>query len=57
MPLLTGLSAGEADAAGRFPPDTVNGRIQAGLEQFVDAQKRLARKMHGEPASKEQGDD
>ncbi|MEW5972711.1 MAG: ATP-binding protein [Pseudomonadota bacterium] len=57
MTLLTGLPAGEADAAGRFPPDTVNGRIQAGLEQFVDVQKRLAREMHGEPASKEQGDD
>jgi lon-related putative ATP-dependent protease len=57
MTLLTGLPAGEADAAGRFPPDTVNSRIQAGLEQFVNAQKRLAREMHGEPASKEQGDD
>jgi hypothetical protein len=50
MTLLTGLPAGEADAAGRFPPDTVNGRIQAGLEQFVDVQKRFARKMHSEPA-------
>ncbi|MFZ5514621.1 MAG: Lon protease family protein [Pseudomonadota bacterium] len=56
MTLLTGLPAGEADAAGRFPPDTVNGRIQAGLEQFVDVQKRLAREMHGEPAPKEQDD-
>ncbi|MFZ5467167.1 MAG: Lon protease family protein [Pseudomonadota bacterium] len=50
MALLSGLPAGEADAAGHFPPETVNGRIQAGLEQFVDVQKRLAREMHGEPA-------
>ncbi|MGC8731130.1 MAG: Lon-insertion domain-containing protein [Halothiobacillaceae bacterium] len=56
MTLLTGLPAGEADAAGRFPPDTVNGRIQAGLEQFVDVQKRFAREMHSEPAPKEQDD-
>jgi lon-related putative ATP-dependent protease len=57
MALLSGLPAGEADAAGHFPPESVNGRIQAGLAQFVDVQKRLAREMHGEPASKEQGDD
>lgn len=56
MALLSGLPAGEADAAGHFPPDTVNGRIQAGLEQFVDVQKRLAREMHGEPAPKVQDD-
>lgn len=56
MTLLTGLSAGEANASGHFPPDTVNGRIQAGLEQFVDVQKRLACEMHGEPSPKEQDD-
>ncbi|MDM7323202.1 MAG: AAA family ATPase [Gammaproteobacteria bacterium] len=57
MTLLTGFPAGEADAAtDRFPPDTVNGRIQVGLEQFVDVQKRLAREMHGAPAPKEQDD-
>jgi lon-related putative ATP-dependent protease len=49
MALLSGLPAGEADAAGHFPPESVNGRIQAGLAQFVDVQKRLAREMHGEP--------
>ncbi|MEF3194272.1 MAG: hypothetical protein K6346_08675 [Halothiobacillaceae bacterium] len=34
-----------------------HGCIQAGLEQFVDTQKRRAREMHGELASKEQGDE
>mgnify|MGYP000201851157 CR=1 FL=1 len=54
MALLTGMAAGEADAEGGFPPDTVNGRIQASLEQFVDVQKRLAREMHGEPEPKDE---
>jgi lon-related putative ATP-dependent protease len=53
MALLSGLPAGEADAAGHFPPESVNGRIQAGLAQFVDVQKRLARELHGEPPLRE----
>ena len=54
MALLTDMAAGEADAEGGFPPDTVNGRIQAGLNQFVDVQKRLAREMRGEPEPKDE---
>ena len=34
--LLTGVAAGEADEEGRFPPDTVNGRVAATLLQFAE---------------------
>ncbi|MEW6764990.1 MAG: ATP-binding protein [Pseudomonadota bacterium] len=57
MTLLTGLEAGTADAEGHYPPDTVNGRIQAGLALFVDVQKRLAREMHGTPGPTDTDDE
>lgn len=34
--LLTGMSAGTADAAGRFPRGTFNARVRARLEEFAD---------------------
>ena len=34
--LLTGVAAGESDEEGRFPPDTVNGRVAATLLQFAE---------------------
>ena len=34
--LLTGVAAGEADEEGRFPPDTVNGRVAATLLEFAE---------------------
>ena len=34
--LLTGVAAGEAGEAGRFPLDTVNGRVAATLLQFAE---------------------
>ena len=34
--LLTGVTAGEADGDGRFPPDTVNGRVEATLLEFAE---------------------
>ncbi|MBT5049066.1 MAG: AAA family ATPase [Rhodospirillaceae bacterium] len=34
--LLTGVAAGEADDGGIFPPDTVNGRVQATLAAFAE---------------------
>ncbi len=34
MELLTGLPAGVADAQGRFPPESFNGRIQARLAEW-----------------------
>jgi lon-related putative ATP-dependent protease len=32
--LLTGLLAGEADESGKYPPDTINGKVQARLEKL-----------------------
>jgi predicted ATP-dependent protease len=40
--LLTGVSAGAADDAGAFPPDTVNGRVQAALDGFAEKAKAFA---------------
>jgi len=33
--LLTGLPAGEPDAAGRYPPESLNGRVQSRLEELA----------------------
>lgn len=38
--LLTGIPAGEPDEAGNYPPDSLNGRVQARLAEF--AEKQLA---------------
>ncbi|HEY3327106.1 MAG TPA: AAA family ATPase [Novimethylophilus sp.] len=37
LELLTGLAAGSQDEMGRFPPDTVLGRVQRTLERFRKA--------------------
>ena len=36
MALLTGLAAGERDTEGRFPPDTINGRVAERLAVMVE---------------------
>jgi predicted ATP-dependent protease len=41
LELLTGGPAGEADGSGRFPEDTVNGRVQRRLEEYARALKEL----------------
>jgi lon-related putative ATP-dependent protease len=43
--LLTGVSAGEADAEGQYPPESINGRVQARLKLFADTIKSFAREM------------
>lgn len=40
--LLTGLPAGEPDAAGRFPPGSVNGRVAAALEAMAERARAFA---------------
>ncbi len=37
--LLTGLAAGSRDAEGRFPPDSINGRVEAQLRAFARVQQ------------------
>jgi len=40
--LLTGLAAGERGADGRFPADTVNGRVEAKLRSFAEKSRGFA---------------
>jgi predicted ATP-dependent protease len=42
--VLTGMRAGDRDAAGLFPPDSVNGMVEAALITF--AQRRRAFMQH-----------
>ncbi|GAB4264197.1 MAG: ATP-binding protein [Methylomicrobium sp.] len=35
LTLLTGIEAGEPDADGKYPPDTVNGKVDAQLARFT----------------------
>ncbi len=39
--ILTGVEAGQADAEGRFPDDSVYGRVQHKLKTFVERSRRL----------------
>jgi predicted ATP-dependent protease len=41
MEILTGLPAGERDGAGRFPADSVNGRVEARLAVLADRQREF----------------
>ncbi|WP_373090189.1 Lon protease family protein [Sneathiella sp.] len=45
--LLTGMSAGEADAEGQYPKDSINGQVQARLKLFADSAKKFAREQNG----------
>lgn len=40
--LLTGIPAGEPDAAGNYPPDTINGRVVARLIALAEKQREAA---------------
>jgi len=42
LALLTGEPAGERDAAGRFPADSVNGRVEAKLLDYAEQRKKLS---------------
>ena len=42
MALLTGLPAGERDAAGAFPAESVNGLVEARLKGFAAARRAFA---------------
>jgi predicted ATP-dependent protease len=42
MALLTGLTAGEANASGIYPPDTINGRVQARLTELAQLRQNFA---------------
>jgi predicted ATP-dependent protease len=41
MELLTGVSAGERDEAGAYPPDSINGRVEARLVRLLELAREL----------------
>jgi predicted ATP-dependent protease len=41
--ILTGMAAGEPDAQGEYPPDTVNGRVQERLRAFAELRREFGR--------------
>lgn len=45
LELLTGFPAGEPDADGNYPPDTLNGQIHARLERFARDRRRFAAEL------------
>ncbi|QBQ55670.1 Lon protease family protein [Nitrosococcus wardiae] len=51
LELLTGREAGIPDSQGRYPEDTVNGRVQARLREFSHLRQRF-----GKPLSRNEGD-
>ncbi|MEW6168400.1 MAG: AAA family ATPase [Pseudomonadota bacterium] len=48
MTLLSGTQAGDVDAQGAFPSDTVNGRVQARLHDWAGLLQRFAHPKSGE---------
>ncbi len=47
--VLTGVAAGTADADGRYPPDTVNQRVAARLDELFAIRQRLAQQQKEGP--------
>ena len=48
LELLTGMEAGAADQQGVFPPDTVNGRVDAQLAQFTTISQEYSSKKNSD---------
>lgn len=48
LALLMGREAGARDAAGRFPADSVNGRVERRLLEWADIRRRLAQSGQSE---------
>src|SRR5690606_19650713 len=46
--ILTGMPAGERDAEGRYPEDSINGRVERRLAGFAEAARRFAQLGRGE---------
>lgn len=53
MSLLTGHDAGEPDATGRFPEDTVNGAVQRRLVELAERYKAYAANGHRDTTDRE----
>ncbi|AOY58581.1 Lon protease family protein [Desulfococcus multivorans] len=46
--ILTGISAGTADAEGNYPAESVNGKVHARLKEMAEKRIAFGRKMQGE---------
>ncbi|MBI4774436.1 MAG: AAA family ATPase [Deltaproteobacteria bacterium] len=46
--ILTGVPAGEPDAEGNYPPDSINGKVCARLKEFAEKQKKFSQSPEGE---------
>ncbi|MBI2970071.1 MAG: AAA family ATPase [Gammaproteobacteria bacterium] len=55
LELLTGLSAGASGDDGRFPDDTVNGRVDTRLREYASIRRRFSRSAEHDKAG-ESGD-
>ena len=55
--VLTGVPAGERDGEGRYPPSSVNGRVEKQLREYSERARRLSvrdgRKKNEEEEEKE----
>jgi len=49
--LLTGISAGEPDADGNYPAETINGKVQARLQAFAELRRSFGRAEKEEDSS------
>ncbi|HLV45323.1 MAG TPA: S16 family serine protease, partial [Aggregatilineales bacterium] len=47
LELLTGMPAGQPDNEGNYPPDTVNGRVQARLKQLAKRRAEYQGSLNG----------
>jgi lon-related putative ATP-dependent protease len=54
--LLTGLPAGEPDANGDYPPDSINGRVMARLSLLAEKQRAFRTPPPDSPAAAGDGD-
>ncbi|MEN8261494.1 MAG: ATP-dependent protease, partial [Pseudomonadota bacterium] len=54
LEILTGVSAGERDTEGKFPADSVNGRVEARLLEYAEIHKK--RKNQQERSSDDRAD-
>ena len=50
--ILTGIPAGERDKDGKYPENTINGRVQARLNEFLAQNLEYRRQMHTPPKTK-----
>ena len=47
--VLTGTSAGKRGRSGEFPPDSINGLVEAKLRSFAENRRRFAARDHEQP--------